>query len=89
MDNPDLVVGEWIVRFEPRTLDNIRSIVKPNPENERRFAAVKRVSEINLGLYRTLLQPLIRASVNDQTTELMHKLSPSELPLKSFQRATR
>jgi hypothetical protein len=84
MDNPDLVVGEWIVRFEPRTLDNIRSIVKPDPENERRFAAVKRVSEINLGLYRTLLQPLIRASVNDQTTELMHKLSPSELPFEVF-----
>ena len=84
MDNPDLVVGEWIVRFEPRTLDNIRSIVKPDPENERRFAAVKRVSEINLGLYRTLLQPLIRASVNDQTTELMRKLSPSELPFEVF-----
>jgi len=84
MDNPDLVVGEWIVRFEPRTLDNIRSIVKPDPENERRFAAVKRVSEINLGLYRTLLQPLIRASVNDQTAELMHKLSPSELPFEVF-----
>ena len=84
MDNPDLVVGEWIVRFEPRTLDSIRSIVKPDPENERRFAAVKRVSEINLGLYRTLLQPLIRASVNDQTTELMHKLSPSELPFEVF-----
>ena len=84
MDNVDLVVGDWIVRFEPRTLDNIRSIVKPNPENERRFAAVKRVSEINLGLYRTLLQPLIRASVNDQTTELMHKLSPSELPFEVF-----
>ena len=84
MDNPDLVVGEWILRFEPRTLDNIRSIVKPDPENERRFAAVKRVSEINLGLYRTLLQPLIRASVNDQTAELMHKLSPSELPFEVF-----
>ena len=84
MDNVDLVVGDWIVRFEPRTLDNIRSIVKPDPENERRFATVKRVSEINLGLYRTLLQPLIRASVNDQTTELMHKLSPSELPFEVF-----
>ncbi|MBP8169535.1 MAG: DUF3141 domain-containing protein [Azonexus sp.] len=84
MDNPDLVVGDWIVRFEPRSLDDIRSIVKPDPENERRFAAVKRVSEINLGLYRTLLQPLIRASVNDQTTELMHKLSPSELPFEVF-----
>jgi hypothetical protein len=84
IDNPELVVGDWIVRFEPRTLDNISAIVQPDVENERRFAAVKRVSEINLGLYRTFLQPLIRASVNDQTTEIMHKLSPSDLPFLAF-----
>ncbi len=83
-ENQDLVVGDWIVRFEPRTLDDIRTIVQPDPENERRFAAVKRVSEINLGLYRTLLQPLVKASVNDQTTEWMKKLSPSELPFEIF-----
>lgn len=84
IDNPELVVGDWIVRFVPRTLDNISAIVQPDVENERRFAAVKRVSEINLGLYRTFLQPLIRASVNDQTTEIMHKLSPSDLPFLAF-----
>jgi len=83
-ENPDMVVGDWIVRFEPRTLDDIRTIVQPDLENERRFAAVKRVSEINLGLYRTLLQPLVKASVNDQTTEWMKKLSPSELPFEIF-----
>jgi len=82
--NPDLVGGDWIVRFEPRTMDDIRAIVQPDPENERRFAAVQRVSEINLGLYRTLFQPLIRASINDQTAEWLHKLNPSELPFEIF-----
>jgi hypothetical protein len=49
--NPEAVGGDWIVRFEPRSMDDIRAIVQPNPENERRFATVRRVSEINLALY--------------------------------------
>src|SRR6476620_3870188 len=27
------IVGDWIVRFEPRTLDDVRDIVQPDPEN--------------------------------------------------------
>jgi pimeloyl-ACP methyl ester carboxylesterase len=82
--NQDMIVGDWIVRFEPRTLDDVRAIVQPAPENERRFAAVKRVSEINLSLYRTLLQPIVKASINEQTTEWKHKLSTAELPFALF-----
>ena len=78
------IVGDWIVRFEPRTLDDVRDIVQPDPENERRFATVRRVSEINLGLYRTLFQPFVRASVNEQTAEWMKKLSHAELPFEIF-----
>ena len=62
----------------------MRDIVKPDPENERRFATVRRVSEINLGLYRTLIQPFVRASVNEQTAEWMKKLSHAELPFEIF-----
>ena len=82
--NPDGIVGDWIVRFEPRTLDHIRTIVQPDPENERRFAAVRRVSEINLGLYRTLVQPFIKASVNEQTAAWMKQVSLAELPFEVF-----
>ena len=82
--NPELVTGDWIVRFEPRTLDDLRTIVQPDPENERRFAAVQRVSEINLGLYRTLFQPFVQASINEQTSEWLHKLNASELPFELF-----
>jgi hypothetical protein len=82
--NPDLVVGDWIVRFEPRNMDDIRAVVRPDPENDRRFAAAQRVSEINLGLYRSLLQPLVQATTNEQTAELMKKLNPSELPFEIF-----
>ena len=82
--NPDEIGGDWIVRFEPRTLDDVRAIVKPDPESDRRFATVRRVSEINLGLYRTLLQPFVRASVNEQTAEWMKKLNVAELPFEIF-----
>ena len=82
--NQDKIVGDWIVRFEPRTLDDVRAIVQPDPENERRFATVRRVSEINLGLYRTLFQPFVRASVNEQTAEWMKKLNHAELPFEIF-----
>ncbi len=82
--NPDLVSGDWIVRFEPRTLDDVRAIVQPSPENERRFATARRVSEINLGLYRTLFQPFIQAFASTQTAEWLHQLNPSELPYELF-----
>jgi len=82
--NPDLASGDWVVRFEPRTLDDVRAIVQPSLENERRFAAVQRVSEINLGLYRTLFQPFVQATMNEQTSEWLHKLNASELPLEIF-----
>ena len=34
------------------------------PDDERRFATAARVSEINLALYRTFVQPFVRALVN-------------------------
>ncbi len=82
--HPELVGGDWIVRFEPRTLADVRAIVRPSLENEMRFATARRVSEINLGLYRTLFQPFVQAFANTQTAEWLHKLNPSELPLELF-----
>ncbi len=82
--NPDLVSGDWIVRFEPRSLEHLRAIVQPDPENERRFATARRISEINLGLYRTLFQPFVQSCASAKTAEWLHKLNPSELPYELF-----
>lgn len=82
--NPELVTGDWIVRFEPRKLDDVRQIVKPDPENERRFATVRRVSEINLGLYRAMLQPFVRAIAGAGMLEPLKKLDPDELLFEFF-----
>jgi len=82
--HPDLVIGDWIVRFENRTLDDIRQIVQPQTENERRFATVRRVSEINLGLYRTLIQPFMQMLITEQTAEWLQKIHPARLPHELF-----
>ena len=82
--NAQRVTGDWVARFEPRTLADVRAIVKPDPENERRFAAVRRVSEINLGLYRTLLQPFVQAAINEHGAQWLHKLNAAELPFQIF-----
>ena len=82
--NPELISGDWIVRFEPRKMSDIRAIVQPSAENERRFATVRHVSEMNLGLYRTFLQPFIKATVTEQSAEWMKKLSPSGLDYEIF-----
>lgn len=82
--HPDMVYGDWITRFEPRTLEDIRVIVQPDPENERRFATVRRVSETGLGLYRTFLQPFVQALANEKTAVWLHKMNPSVLPYELF-----
>ena len=45
--------GDWVMRCEARTLDDIRALGGNDAEDERRFATAARVSETNLALYRT------------------------------------
>ena len=82
--NPDLVSGDWIVRYEPRTLQDVRNIVQPDPENERRFATARRVSEINLGLYRSLLQPAVRALAGGPGADWLRKLNAVDMTYELF-----
>src|SRR5271157_5800014 len=74
--NADLVTGEWIMRCEQRTLDDIRALGGHEPEDERMFATVAQVSEANLALYRTFLQPLVKAAITPAFAEWMSKMHP-------------
>ena len=85
--NPDLVSGDWIMRCEARTLDDIRALGGNDATDERRFATAARVSEINLALYRTFAQPLVRALVNPSLAEQMQQLHPSRLQYELFSNA--
>src|ERR1700709_751174 len=80
----DLVVGQWVMRCEARTLDDIRAMGGNSPGDERRFAAAKRVSEINLAAYQKYLQPWIKGMVKPQVAEMMRNLHPLRLQYEAF-----
>src|SRR6476469_9293523 len=82
--SPDMVVGQWVMRCEARTLDDIRAMGGNSPEDERRFAAAKRVSEINLAAYQKYLQPWIKGMVKPQMAETMRNLHPLRLQYEAF-----
>ena len=80
----DLVSGEWVMRCEQRTLDDIRAMGGNSPEDERRFATAARVSEINLSLYRAFLQPMVKAVFTPQVAEAMKRFDTGRLQYEAF-----
>jgi pimeloyl-ACP methyl ester carboxylesterase len=80
----DLAVGQWVMRCEARTLDDIRAMGGNSPEDERRFATAKRVSEINLAAYRKFVQPWIKAAVTPQMAKSMQNLHPLRLQYEAL-----
>lgn len=85
-DDPtaDLILGDYLVCFEARSLDDIRALGSNSPEDDREFATVARLSEINLGLYRTFVQPWIRAWANESSAELMRRFHPLRMQYEFF-----
>jgi len=74
----ELVPGRYLVRFERRTLNDIRSLEQTR-DDERPFQAVARVSEITEGWYRTFVSPWIRSWVTEAGAEALRKLHPNRL----------
>jgi hypothetical protein len=70
------ITGDWICRFELRTLDEIRALGRNNVEDDRAFATAARVSEINHSIYRTFFQPFVRAFANQPAADLWHGMNP-------------
>jgi hypothetical protein len=78
------VTGDWIARFEARSLDDIRALGRNSPEDDRAFAAVARLSELNLSIYRTFMQPFMRALANQPAADLAQALNPLRLSYTIF-----
>jgi pimeloyl-ACP methyl ester carboxylesterase len=85
--NADMVSGEWVMRCEARTFDDIRALGGNSAADDRCFAAVDRVSQTNLELYRTFMQPLVRAMVNPALAETIRQLHPLRLQYELFSNA--
>jgi pimeloyl-ACP methyl ester carboxylesterase len=83
-EHRDLIQGKYLFRLEARSLDDIRALGTNSDEDNQRFAAVARVSEINHGLYRTLAQPAVRAMTTEQSAEMMRQMHPNRLRFSMF-----
>ncbi|HTJ90571.1 MAG TPA: DUF3141 domain-containing protein [Acidocella sp.] len=72
----ELVSGNYVVRFEPRSLADIRALGMNSAEDDLRFATVARVSEVTQGLYRTYVSPFVRSFTSEHTAEWLRRLHP-------------
>jgi pimeloyl-ACP methyl ester carboxylesterase len=82
--NPDLAGGKWVMRCEARTLADIRALGCIALSDDRRVAAAARVSEMNLSLYRTFMQPLVRMMMPAPVADWMRQFHPLRLQYEMF-----
>jgi pimeloyl-ACP methyl ester carboxylesterase len=82
--SPNLVSGDWVMRCEARTLEDIRKLCGNDASDDRCFAAAARISEANLALYRAFAQPAVRALASAPAAQWMQKLHPLRLQFELF-----
>ena len=78
------VTNDWIAHFETRSLDDIRALGRNSPEDDRAFAAVAQLSDLNLSLYRNLMQPVVRSLANQPAADLAQVFNPLRLSYTMF-----
>jgi hypothetical protein len=82
--NPNLVQGKYLFELKARTLDHIRALGGNDAADEERFAAAARVSEINLGLYRTVAAPAVRMAASQPAAAALRATHPNRLRFAMF-----
>jgi len=82
--NPELIEGRYLFRLEPRSLDDIRALGENSLEDEMRFAAAQRISDINLRLYETFVAPYVRAAVTPEMAATLRELHPNRMRFAMF-----
>jgi Protein of unknown function (DUF3141) len=85
--NPALAHGDWVMRCEARAPGDIRALGGNDASDDRCFAAVARISQTGLALYRAFAQPFVRAFVNAPFAESLQKLHPLRLQYELFAEA--
>ena len=80
--NPDLVTGDWVMRCEARTLDDIRKLGGNDASDDRCFETAARISETNLALYRAVVQPMVRAVASAPVAQVAAKAPPASCAIR-------
>lgn len=83
-EDAEHIDGDYLLEFSTRDLDELDLIVQSSEEDDRRFATVKRVSQINLGIYQMLLQPWLRAVMTPSAARWIRRMHPIRLGYKLF-----
>jgi pimeloyl-ACP methyl ester carboxylesterase len=80
----DMAAGDYVMRFERRDLESLRALGGNDEEDERRFATVARVSEINKNLYKTFASPLVKTMVTEASAEKLREAHPLRMRYTAF-----
>jgi hypothetical protein len=80
----DLVEGKYIAKLVPRTLDDIRALGQNDTADQRRFETVARVSDINQGLYRTFVSPIVKSVTTQASAEFLREMHPNRVGFRAF-----
>ncbi|HEU0310129.1 MAG TPA: DUF3141 domain-containing protein [Sphingomicrobium sp.] len=82
--NPSLIEGRYLFRLVPRTLDDIRKLGGNSPDDDRKFAAVDRLSAVNRRLYDTYVGPMVRSVTPPGFGDWSRKMHPNRLRFAIF-----
>ncbi|CAB3784280.1 DUF3141 domain-containing protein [Paraburkholderia fynbosensis] len=80
----ELVEGEHVLAVTRRSVDDVRAIVQPDPASDRRFATAAYVSNLNLDLYRSFVQPWLHACTTPWSAGLASRFHPLRVPYESW-----
>ncbi|UEM23227.1 DUF3141 domain-containing protein [Skermanella mucosa] len=78
LPNADLIPDRYVMRFEPREIADILKL-DDTREDELRFEAVARVSQVNEGLYETFARPWITPFVTEASARWLRLMHPARL----------
>ncbi len=69
----------YLMTIRRSGVEEVRDIVRPDADEERRFAAAARLSEINLALYRNTIQPWVQAMSSAGEATFLQQLHPMRI----------
>ncbi|MGP9766804.1 DUF3141 domain-containing protein [Halomonas sp. AOP13-D3-9] len=81
-EDAELFERDYLLEFMPRNFEELDQAVMHKPEDDRRFATVARISEINLGLYRLFMQPWLKAIMTPEAARFIRRMHPIRLGYK-------
>ncbi|MGP9675043.1 MULTISPECIES: DUF3141 domain-containing protein [unclassified Halomonas] len=73
---------DYLLEFTPRNFEELDREVQHDADDDRRFATVARISEINLGLYRLYVQPWLQAIMTPEAARFIRRMHPIRLGYK-------